>query len=327
MKKLNAGFIIIGILIMLASCKTGTLNEKKIAKIIPDEITIGMDVEKVKIEKRQTNGKEDIVYAIIDMKNKHIHRTAYCILTINYYDTGGWIVDHWEKYQSFISFPLTPPSLEVAYEAVEKKYSDYKIKFKTSNTDDFKNGNSVFEFDVISEKNFITFSGDVIINMFFSEEEEKWISTLDSIHDSISETWKYEKFIGEWEANWKYNKGNLFASGKNLTNESLKINITAINSLEIETKGHLIADDNKWSDYFFDGEYTLWTDDQKRYNNDDMLRKYFNIVRTESGLRSTSLEWAPYYRLYFTPDKICINPAGFYFQGVDRGCIELNKID
>ena len=194
------------------------LGERELATVIPDDVftflingeTTTMAITEVTIERRQTNNKEDVVYAVIEMENDYTHRTEYYRLTINFYDIGGWQIDDFESYQSFVAIPINPPSDNFAQSDTVSQYVNqgYEVSFLSSNTANWESGESSFVFEVSREERFYSHGGTVTANIRFNESQNSW--RVDNITPNIHSTLKSATLngvvstdiLGEWEANW-----------------------------------------------------------------------------------------------------------------------------
>ena len=220
----------------------GPLSESRIAQIIPDDIlkyslngtTNIMTIQNLTIEKRKTNDKEDIVYVVINMEDSYVHRTAYYLFTINYWDTGGWILEKWEKYQDTISYPLIPPA-DIANDVISKKYKGYTLK--SVDTDDLRNGNCTFVFDINDTKRYAIISGQaqVIFSLNSKGDNLQWASSINT-----------SAFIAKWDivGNWTARGGILDFNKPNLDyfDESIEasVNIIKVNDTTFMLNGDII---------------------------------------------------------------------------------------
>ena len=161
------------------------LNENKIAQIVPNDIlkytlngtTNTMTVNNVSIDKRQTYEKNDIVYAVINMEDRYVNRTAYYIFTINYYDKGGWMIEKWEKYRDSTSYPLSPPSENTANNEISKQYKSYTLNSVV--THDLINGKCAYVYDISDAKRYATFSGQAeVVFSLNSGDDLQWSSSV-----------------------------------------------------------------------------------------------------------------------------------------------------
>jgi hypothetical protein len=194
--------LLIAITVSTACGNAKPLNESEIEKIIPNNITEGMNIVDLAIDKRQTNGKEDTVYVIIDMENSEVHKTAYYTLAINYYDQGGWILDKSNKYQDPTYYPLTPPSESLAFNVLNTSlsYNDYTVSLVSSDTDNFATGRTSFVFDVRKENGFLVNAGDIRVGCDFSESGGQWKASIKN--ENIVQKWNFEAILGIWTASW-----------------------------------------------------------------------------------------------------------------------------
>jgi len=103
--------IIVSCMIFLSGCGNTNLNEDDMiagfpeeAKVIyVDQNPIELDVENLRIEKRKNDEEFDTVYCSVIMSNENYSVDADYILYYSYYDEGGWILDNWEKTDSYTS--------------------------------------------------------------------------------------------------------------------------------------------------------------------------------------------------------------------------------
>jgi len=212
--------------------KTKPLNESSIAHIIPEEIKNGMNVTCVSIDRRQANDKEDIVYAIIDTENYDIHRTSYYLLTINFYDVGGWMIDEWEKYQDSTSYPLQPPSDDIAYKALYM-YENYDITLESTETSNLKNGECIYSFNIKKKDLYADYSGTVSVICKYSSSGGGWSPSV--FDDGVRSSWTIDNFVGKW--NGKREQHVVGANWYNIDFEIIKI---SDNTIQID--GNLVID-------------------------------------------------------------------------------------
>ena len=115
MKKMLLSLNCLVLLFLLTACGIGKPPDvETIREGLPSELTLvtvedpfdmtsdfvcQLDVNSVAIEKRQTNGKEDITYCKIELSCEYLLITRYVTLNYNYYDEGGWILDSWDNYR------------------------------------------------------------------------------------------------------------------------------------------------------------------------------------------------------------------------------------
>lgn len=177
---------IIFIIIMIISVNafaTRALSANRIAKILPDEIlgyySDKMALNDIAIQKRQKDGKKDIVYTVIEMEDDKVHTTAYIKLTINYYNKAGWIIDDWQ-HQGATYFPLKPPSEDMVKGTLQRNYSEYEITLKSSFEDSLAEGRCIYTYEVESERPTLTYYGDIVVGCDFSESSGEWKASIDS---------------------------------------------------------------------------------------------------------------------------------------------------
>ena len=196
-------------IISLAACGRRPLNDRGLSKIIPEEILIysldynenKMSVKNVTIERRQTNDKEDIVYAIISMEDDYIHRTAYYILTINYYDVGGWIIDSWEEYQETEAYPLQPPSESLITNHLNERFKNFS--FISNDKESVKDRHYSYTYFVNDEEQNFTRYGEItIIFSLYGSDNLFWRPVINT--DDLNISWN---IIGNW--NITYGRDNV----------------------------------------------------------------------------------------------------------------------
>ena len=219
------------IIVLMTACggMSRPLNENRIAEIIPDRITNGMTVTNVSIDRRQTDGREDTVYAIITMEDGSVQRTAYYILNINYYDVGGWMIDGFRSYQSSHAIPIAPPSDDIAFDAVRSRYSGYTISLISADTSGFQHGHVTFEFEVERERDLLLSTGNVVVSGHFNENWGQWNTSI--ISETMQQQWVLDSLTGIWEANWRCPTG-----GPAITKD-FTMNITQITDTHIQANG------------------------------------------------------------------------------------------
>ena len=188
---------------LLSACGNSPLNENKLAQIIPEDIlkysldgtTNIMTVKNLTIDKRQTNENEDIVYAIIDMEDSYVHRTAYYMFNISHWNKTGWIIEKWEKYQNTTSYPVSCPAENMANDVISKKrYEGYTLK--SVNTNDLKNGKCAYIFDISDVKRYAATSGQAeVVFSLNSGDYLHWSSSLDT--SGLTTKWD---IAGKWTA-------------------------------------------------------------------------------------------------------------------------------
>lgn len=205
------------------------LNKNKIAEVVPEEILAYslnnkhevMSIKDVSIERRQTNNKEDIVYLAIDMESSDLHRTAYYIFTINYYDTGGWILDNWETYQDTVAYPLKAPPIEAANKVMDEYFTNYN--YDKTNTDNIRDGSCTITFDVNDTRPNLTYSGkaDVIFRLY-QPQPERFLWNTSINRSEIISKWN---IIGEWSAiHDGYGYNYLSMNITEVTDNTIKVN-------------------------------------------------------------------------------------------------------
>jgi len=155
-----------------------------------------LKVVELAIEKRQTNidKKEDVVYCTILFKNALIERTTNCVLYLNYYDKGGWVLDNCTV-KTVSDTPLAPPTNDlIGAHKIMKTYKSAKIK----NVE--LDGNIAKALVSVNEDypNF-TMSGDITFSLEFNINTSLWSSQ--KIAESDASDLKFnlkENALGEY---------------------------------------------------------------------------------------------------------------------------------
>jgi len=191
--------IIISAVVMSVGCdrKSKPLNEREIAKVIPNEISDGMNVVGVEVDKRQINEKEDIVFAIINLENDIVHRTTHYKLLFNFYDKGGWTLDNYEIYKPAVYYPLVPPPESEILKTFKNEYPEYSLQH--SDTDNIRDGNASYTYTVKKDGRFASTSGQIRVDCRFAPDKGAWSY---STQQNTTTDWK-TTLIGTWETEWE----------------------------------------------------------------------------------------------------------------------------
>jgi hypothetical protein len=287
------------------------LGERELATMIPDDIftflisgeTTSMAVTDVTIERRQTNAKEDVVYAVIEMENDYAHRTTYYRLTINFYDVGGWQIDAFESYQSFVTIPINPPSDNFARSDTVSQYvsQGYEVSYLFSNTDNWENGESSFVFEVSREERFYSHVGTVTASVRFNNTQNGW--SVDSVNPDIQSTLKpaslneavSSDMLGAWEGSWSRRDT---VGGTSVF--TFRLNVTEVTETNIHVSGRILhetwVDANAYDEPF----NTILTYSANSEDNSYTIREEIPIVgrpnnrlvlTVEDGSLGVSYSW------------------------------------
>lgn len=200
---------LVGMIFVLAACGNAAPDEGQIKKDMPEEARmiyvdsgygedeIVLDVTGVNILKRQTNDKDDTVYCTISMENEDYRYVANWVLTYNYYDQGGWILDSWlidEESTPAEIIPLNGIPQEKADAEMNNYFFDsYTLHNKTF-ADDGKS--IVFDYMVEYTDTYCSYNGRAALDYYFHNEgnyaywENKGVGYYDN--------WKFN-IIGNWK--------------------------------------------------------------------------------------------------------------------------------
>lgn len=263
-------------------------KENEIEESIPDDILCYsldgiqyiMEVQTIAIERRQTNGKEDFVYVVIDMEDDYVHRTAYYKFNYNYYDVGGWILDDWEKYQDTNAYPVSAPSNDIIYSKINEFYSNFE--FITTVQDTLNEGSCIFTFNVNDVYPNATYTGEVDLKCVFTstlnEDDYEWCYYIQD--NNLSEKWN---ILGTYKANMgKYH---------------LTLNITDISDLTINANGSYGYTDSiyeEWRNMPFDTSYKCSFSDINgitylSFKIDDYWKVYFS--KNDASAQHANYPW------------------------------------
>ena len=123
---------------------------------------------------------------------------GYWLLTINFYDVGGWQIDECEEYQDPTAYPLKSPPENVVLGVFEYGgYDKFTIDLVSEDTSNFKNGHCIYYFEA-NDPAMGTFyngsSGSIIVTSKFDSDLGTWKSSV--TEDNIVSDWNV---IGTWE--------------------------------------------------------------------------------------------------------------------------------
>ena len=303
-KSVAATLTVLFAAMFLSACGNKPLNENKIAQLVPEDIlkyslngtTNIMTVKNITIDKRQTNEKEDIVYAVIDMEDSYVHRTAYYMFTINYWDKGGWMLEKSKKYQDTISYPLNCPAENKANDVISKQYKGYT--FKSVDTHDLKSGNCAYIFDINDVKRYATTSGQAeVIFSINSGDVLNWSSSINS--SGLEVKWD---IAGKWTASLR----GVFQAYYRTVEAS--VNIIKDTNATFRINGNLI-------------DSTGYSSDRNFLINDEL--DYDNKNQQLSAIYEMRKNMGEYCKFQFSADEarlVCYNsmygPNGSYSNGL-----------
>jgi len=175
------------------------LNEDEIVKIASGRVERGMAVTGVSIDRRETDGREDIVFAVVTTEDDNIRRTADYELFLRYYDDDGWMLVNAIRHQILTVIPLAPPSEDLSFDMVSNLYREYEISLAFEHTNDFHTGRVIHTYNVKRELPLFTSEGSISIVNDFSENTESWSASIGS--EDIHSNWNIH---GEWTARWTH---------------------------------------------------------------------------------------------------------------------------
>lgn len=149
-----------------------------------------MEVKNLLIEKRQTDGKSDLIYCIIDLENQYYHYTKYIQLNYNFYDQGGWILDQYDTYAPDEWELLTSP-----FGAEEVKGVLYNVPIVDSGTvtSDLTDNTIQFSFPVEETHANGAYKGTAIVICRFDGKCWQYETNTDDICFvwDVNGTWQY----------------------------------------------------------------------------------------------------------------------------------------
>lgn len=176
-------------------------DEKQIAEYLPSILTdpyvddepLNLSLSNVKIEKRQTNEKDDHVYFHYEMSNHDYVLTGGYYFYYVYYDEGGWILEDVSEYgetelgYTGNTFPAWPLGIDmwVLEQTTSLKYDSVEeIEQK-------KIDNKTFQFIYNVQKNhlYCKEAGNVTVRYFLKENgwmDYDWVSETDSSKVSLA---------------------------------------------------------------------------------------------------------------------------------------------
>ncbi len=208
-QKLSLMFSCFTLLLLLTACVSAPPNTETIGKELPAEIktvtienpfdlpspnVYELNVDSVTVEKRQTNGKEDIAYCIIELSNDYYHITRYLTLNYNYYDKGGWILDEWSDYEEPISKICSTP---FSKEDANAKWSHVYDEVSVENLQLIDETTIQYVINVKREYANATDSGRLVDTYTLQPEagnqSYRWLKNSDT--SGVTRKWKIE---GQW---------------------------------------------------------------------------------------------------------------------------------
>lgn len=205
-KKLLSLVIVGFVSLFLVACggPPRPLNEAQITEILPSELTLlnrggvshHFNVTDFTVERRQTEGNEDLVYAIIEMDSNNVRSTAFYALTIHYYDVGGWMIDDWRSFQPRTSQPLTPPPHDVVHSNWQIQRHDNPILI-SENIDSFELGFTTHTFQVTEPRGLFSHVREITLQSSF--EDMSWHSNVTNDR-LVSTELNSEAVSGMWTA-------------------------------------------------------------------------------------------------------------------------------
>src|SRR5574344_1336444 len=198
------GIVVLVLFLIIAfSNHTGKVNMKKIMEDIPSEITYyeyeneeyNMNVTDIKINKRNTTGKQDIIYLTINMKGDIFSRSVDYKFVYNKYSEGGWVLDQTNKESAYI-YALNDKIDDTILKMGREYYQENKNENVECNKETFT---CVYTADVSEDHPYLSATGKFSYTFELERsdgEEEYWWS---STPDQNNITFKY-KTAGKWSA-------------------------------------------------------------------------------------------------------------------------------
>jgi hypothetical protein len=212
-------------------CASSPLNEQQLASAVPSQIRGQRRVTNVSIDRRQTDGNQDIVYAIITMEDAEVERRAFYRLVINYYNTGGWMVDSWRSYQNAIFSPRTAPRENMALEAAQRAFQGYSLSLVSEDIANWQRGRTSHTFQAVQEANFQTITANAVVATTFSPSNGRWESSATRSNEQRS--WN-DNMLGSWEVDLS----RILGLGFSYAPRSLFLNIVEVTADSLTIEGH-----------------------------------------------------------------------------------------
>lgn len=214
-KKIARVLILLGgMTLALTACQDSVPKEGQIKEDIPEDMrviyvdsgfgeeTITLDVTEVNILKRQTNEKDDTVYCTVSMENADYKYTANWVLTYNYYDQGGWILDDWyadEESNTPEIIPLSGISTEIAEAEMNNFYFDsYSLQNEVFGGDSGSGYAKATYFDYAVEYTgeYCSYHGNVSLDYYFENDGNHGYWTCNIL--DYDDDWEWD-IRGKWE--------------------------------------------------------------------------------------------------------------------------------
>lgn len=244
---------LMGMVFFLTACGKPAPDEAQIKEDLPKEARviyidsgygseeIVLDVTEINILKRQTNDKDDTVYCTIVMANDDYRYSANWVLTYNYYDQGGWILDDWyteEETNPAEIIPLTGVPETTADSMMSNSYAEYSLNERCWGEDsEYGDKTTMFIYNVKSEALYCTMNGSVYLSYDFSNDGNygEWYSTMQEADCSYD--WNID---GIWKGNinsYHTYETTLELSALDLENGTIDVNGSAsyFSGLTMET--------------------------------------------------------------------------------------------
>ncbi len=163
-----------------------------------------LEVKDFTVDRHVRNGNYDTADCTIVLEDNNIKKTVYVTLYSTKYN-NGWQVDNWtENHKSVVIPKYAPDSFEMELEASEGGYVNLTERSEDSDYSDGFFSKTYSTYDVYD---YVTFTGDIIVNAEFVEEYNSDISCYGWKYSSDDNT-SYDWTVGGiWNMVW--NDGNI----------------------------------------------------------------------------------------------------------------------
>ncbi|MDE6108379.1 MAG: hypothetical protein K2F83_06915 [Oscillospiraceae bacterium] len=195
--------------VSLTACGQPKLKESQVKADLEQSVRFdgqNLELEDIRIERRQNNEKSEIVYCAAIYGNEQYGVTVYYLQNYSYYDQGGWFLDGTNEYQEQEAVARSGVSGKQMSDYVKSEFgpnAQYEI---ISQETDLSRGNNWRE----REKDQVTYrvwqNGSVLSyestgTYFWKMSDSGWRTN----QNSYTTTYSMEDIIGDWYGSTEYN--------------------------------------------------------------------------------------------------------------------------
>lgn len=200
--------LILGMVFCLSGCGDNKPDEKKLAELLPDQITSyylddtvhTQNVDKITIVKRNTENKSDYIQCEIELSDELIKRTLYEDIYLTNYDTGGWLIDTWYPYNAQKISAVSPPEeIKITSELEKKGFTE--ISNYTENRDALEAGRYERSFDINESHKYVSFTGNIVYEAYLEGSEP---SAIDRGNYNWKTSINTDNMIRDWSPEGKW---------------------------------------------------------------------------------------------------------------------------